>query len=220
MWWRRPPRPSSRRGILRWTGGASAQAHTALDGALRLIDGRWVNHPDANRRAQDKVAVSRRAAQLGLDVPGWLVTGNPADAISFAQRSTGSVVVKPLAGGRIDDQRTAFTTRADDLELLEALGPELWIVQHEVPKRCDVRVVCVGDELWAVAIDSQADPASSVDVRAGDIRSLAHRVTEMPPAVRARVIGLVRHFQLVFGAVDFVVDPDGRWWLLEVNPNG
>jgi acetyl/propionyl-CoA carboxylase alpha subunit len=26
--------------------------------------------------------------------------------------------------------------------------------------------------------------------------------------------------QLEFGALDFIVDPEGNWWFLEVNPSG
>ena len=38
--------------------------------------------------------------------------------------------------------------------------------------------------------------------------------------MRSRVAALLDSFALRFAALDFVVDPDGRWWFLECNPNG
>jgi len=30
----------------------------------------------------------------------------------------------------------------------------------------------------------------------------------------------MEHFDLIYGALDFVVDHDGFWWFLECNPGG
>jgi hypothetical protein len=38
--------------------------------------------------------------------------------------------------------------------------------------------------------------------------------------VRRSVRSYLREFNLTFGAFDFSVTPDGRWWFLECNPAG
>jgi D-alanine-D-alanine ligase-like ATP-grasp enzyme len=34
------------------------------------------------------------------------------------------------------------------------------------------------------------------------------------------MVAYLRAFGLIFGAFDFSVTPDGRWWFLECNPAG
>jgi hypothetical protein len=41
-----------------------------------------------------------------------------------------------------------------------------------------------------------------------------------PKFVRGRVRHLMEKLSLRFGALDFVVTPEGEWWFLECNPNG
>ncbi|MGI9001101.1 MAG: hypothetical protein ACR2GH_05490 [Pseudonocardia sp.] len=41
-----------------------------------------------------------------------------------------------------------------------------------------------------------------------------------PAPVRHGVVAYLRTFGLTFGAFDFSVTPDGRWWFLECNPAG
>lgn len=38
--------------------------------------------------------------------------------------------------------------------------------------------------------------------------------------MRSCVSTLLAAMGLRFGALDFIVDPDGQWWFLEINPNG
>lgn len=49
---------------------------------------------------------------------------------------------------------------------------------------------------------------------------LRYEVCETPGEVRCGVLAYLREFGLTFGAIDFSVTPDGRWWFLECNPAG
>lgn len=219
VWWRRPEFPvidGREPEIARW---AERQAYAALDSALNAIDATWVNHPRCNRVAQDKPANLRRAAAAGLRVPDWLVTNDPAAAHAFALGHQ-AVVAKPVESAQVSRERSIWTRRIDDLTWLERLGPEPYLMQQFIAKTHDVRVTVVGETAFAVAIDSQADPRSIVDMRAGDLRGLAHRVVELPEQIQGALLGLCRSLDLHFAAVDFVCDRDGRWWFLELNPNG
>jgi hypothetical protein len=61
--------------------------------------------------------------------------------------------------------------------------------------------------------------AAEVDWRAR-YDELRYEVCETPGEVRCGVRAYLREFKLVFGAFDFSVTPDGRWWFLECNPAG
>jgi hypothetical protein len=69
-----------------------------------------------------------------------------------------------------------------------------------------------------VRIDAPAGPGRE-DWRADHDR-LTHTKIDIPDAVASGMSEVMRHFGLVYRAWDFAVRPDGRWFALEVNPNG
>jgi hypothetical protein len=62
-------------------------------------------------------------------------------------------------------------------------------------------------------------PEATVDWRSR-YSDLSYRVCSTPEPVRLSVLAYLRRFGLTFGAFDFSVTPDGRWWFLECNPAG
>jgi glutathione synthase/RimK-type ligase-like ATP-grasp enzyme len=217
--WRRP-RPPVLQGRPGATGRwAEREAFAALDSLLLSIDAKWVNHPRANRIAEDKPGNLRRAAPYGLSVPDWLVTNDPELARAF-YAGVEDIVVKPVKGAWVADDQSFWTQRIREAELLDALGPEPYLLQRFIDKTEDVRVVVVGDEVFGVAIDSQSDPRSAVDMRAGDLAALPHRQVSLPESVSAGARALTLGLDLTFAALDFAVDREGRHWFLELNPNG
>jgi glutathione synthase/RimK-type ligase-like ATP-grasp enzyme len=190
-----------------------------MDSALNAIGARWVNHPRCNRRAEDKPANLRRAAALGLDTPDWLVTNDPEEAQAFAARHE-AIVGKAVESAYVGTGRALWTRRIDDRSWLERIGPEPYLLQRFIDKKNDVRVTIVGDDHFAVAIDSQATAASSIDLRAGRLTDLRHRQIKLPDEISSRIHELTAELGLRFAAIDLVVDADDRHWFLELNPNG
>jgi glutathione synthase/RimK-type ligase-like ATP-grasp enzyme len=43
---------------------------------------------------------------------------------------------------------------------------------------------------------------------------------ELPPELSSRCAELVASLGLEFGAIDLLLEPDGRYWFCEINPNG
>lgn len=92
------------------------------------------------------------------------------------------------------------------------------LFQQRIPKRFEVRLTMVDDQLFGVRIDSHT-AAARHDWRA-DHDNITWTAIDVPAAVAAAVHRLMTSYGLVFGALDFIVDPDDRWWFLEINPNG
>ena len=93
------------------------------------------------------------------------------------------------------------------------------IFQEYVPKRVETRITIVGDEVFASEIDSQSNPATIHDWRR-DFANTRYRTHELPVAVAKKCLDFVRMLNLKFGALDFVIRPDGAYVFLEINPNG
>lgn len=94
--------------------------------------------------------------------------------------------------------------------------------QEWVDKDYEVRLMVVADhhdaDVFAARIDASTD-AAHVDWRA-DPDALTYSRIEVPDRTRAESVALVRRLGLRYGALDFAVDHDGRWWHFEINPSG
>ncbi|MGX4694186.1 ATP-grasp ribosomal peptide maturase [Streptomyces sp. JNUCC 63] len=218
VWVRRPGVPAAR--AAQPSAWLTEEATQALYGMLRGCAARWMNHPDAARRARHKPWQLRLAQRSGLPVPATVITTFPQAAREFAERFP-DLVVKPVSGAHPQEPPRAVPTSrvAPDTDFgAVAYGPTL--LQRRVAKRADIRLTAVGDMLLAArkATPTDADP-DEVDVRfaASDTPWLPAGV---PPCVATAVRTYLREAELAYGAFDFAEDADGTWWFLECNQSG
>ncbi|WP_329270836.1 ATP-grasp ribosomal peptide maturase [Streptomyces pseudovenezuelae] len=215
IWVRRPGTPAARAPVPSdWLTEESSQA---LYGMLRGSDARWMNHPDAARRARHKPWQLRLAQRCGLPVPATIVTTFPQAAREFAERYP-DLVVKPVSGAHPQDPPRAVPTSrvAPDTDFAAvAFGPTL--LQRRVAKRADIRLTAVGETLLAARKATGAD--DEVDVRFAPSTSPWQPV-DVPPRVAEAVREYLRAAELAYGAFDFAEDGDGTWWFLECNQSG
>jgi hypothetical protein len=92
------------------------------------------------------------------------------------------------------------------------------LFQRWVSKAYEVRVVVIGDHMTAAAIHAGTAEAY-VDWRT-DYDALTYELVEPPRDVVTGIWTLMGKLDLVYGALDFVVSPDGEWTFLEINPSG
>jgi ATP-grasp ribosomal peptide maturase len=221
VYWRRPTpfsspqdagTPEQRFAVEQSRRGYMGVLH-ALPGAL------YVNHPARNREAENKVLQLATAARLGFTVPDTLMTDVPADAAKFtAEHET--VIYKPVhrvhLAGEDGRNRTVWvrTVHADELDDSIALCPHLF--QACVPKVADIRLAMVGGEAFASRIDTAGD---HLDWRQ-DQSLITCSPVSVPAPVHEAARAFLRTFGLRFGAFDFALDAEDRWWFLECNANG
>ncbi|MFD5269641.1 ATP-grasp ribosomal peptide maturase [Streptomyces sp. NPDC058335] len=218
VWVRRPgaaaaraPEPSA------WLTEEAAQA---LYGMLRGSEARWMNHPDASRRARHKPWQLRLAQRSGLPVPATLITTFPQAARDFAERYP-DLVVKPVSGAHPQDPpRAVPTTRVPPGADFAAVAYGPTLLQRRVAKRADIRLTAVGDRLLAArkAVCADGDP-EVVDVRFTPSTAPWYPV-DVPPRLADAVRTYLRDAELAYGAFDFAEDADGTWWFLECNQSG
>nr|WSZ12628.1 ATP-grasp ribosomal peptide maturase [Streptomyces canus] len=215
IWVRRPGTPAARAvAPSEWLTEESAQA---LYGMLRGSDARWMNHPDAARRARHKPWQLRLAQRCGLPVPATIVTTFPQAAREFAERYP-DLVVKSVSGAHPQDPPRAVPTSrvAPDADFSAvAFGPTL--LQRRVAKRADIRLTVVGETMLAARKLTGDD--DEVDVRFAPATS-SWQPVDVPPRVAAAVRDYLRAAELAYGAFDFAEDGDGTWWFLECNQSG
>lgn len=92
------------------------------------------------------------------------------------------------------------------------------LFQARVKKRFDVRVTVVGEQVFATEIHNDG-PGGGLDWRSNH-KTLDYRPCSIPDEVETGIHRLMAMLDLRFGALDFIVTPEGQWVFLEINPNG
>lgn len=196
---------------------------SALKSVYLYLGNRWFSHPSAILLAEDKPRQLRLAKSLGFAVPQTLVSNSFSEIRQFATGRT--VIGKPLRQALITSSSTEqviYTTRLPEIAEAdrEAISAAPAIYQTEIAKQRDLRVTVIGERVFAVAIDSQSRSETVTDWRRGSVPDLAHELVELPADIEALCVRLVQQLDLRFGAIDLVLDTEGRHWFLECNPSG
>ena len=188
-----------------------------------VLEDRWLNSPQSIALAENKIRQLALAAELGFDLPETIVTNDPDSAVEFSSKQP--IIAKPLKNALIhaaDAERVMFTSRVEITANTErsAIQVAPVILQREIEKSFDIRVTVVGEQVFAASIDSQAHPETQVDWRRSSEQNLEHLPHELPTKLAAKCVSLTKKLGLRFGAIDFVLDRAGKYWFLEINPNG
>lgn len=197
-----------------------------LEGLYKILDKAfWLNKVYDIRQAENKLYQLVVAEEVGLMVPCSLVTNIPEHAQEFYDGLGGQAIIKPIKSGLMATDQDGgnsviFTSQVKlDSDNIERIAPCPTYMQELLVKKADIRVTVVGKEVFAACIHSQSQDESKVDWRKSS-EPLEHSRIELPADVQEMCIRLMRRLALNFGALDFVLDAEGNYIFLEINPNG
>lgn len=194
-----------------------------LEGLYKILkDLYWVSPIYAIREAENKIYQLKLAREIGFSIPDSIVTNIYSDSLEFYNRNDTNCIVKPIKSGLIEDKDTPkviFTNQLKEKPRKEQIEFSPNFFQAHVKKLYDVRVTMVGENAFAVSIDSQNNADTLVDWRRGE-HPLKHIKIELPDEILKQCISLLKTLNLRFGAIDFILDKNGNFIFLEINPNG
>ncbi len=229
-WLRRPrkPRLSERIADPLLRSYAEEECLQTLQDTWNALDIPWLPGPiHAIRLADNKQLQLQLATALGFEIPPTLITNDPDEFLEFYRQHGGQLIDKFPTVTMAASQRTgrelmrytqAVTTR--DVGYARRLRHAPMLFQAQVPKRFELRITVVGQEVLAAEIHSQATRRTQLDWRHYDWGHTPYRVHHLPDAIRRACLELVARLGLRFGAIDMIVTPDDRYVFLEINPNG
>ncbi|MEV0776310.1 MvdC/MvdD family ATP grasp protein [Streptomyces sp. NPDC050428] len=198
---------------------ASNETTAGLAGVLAALACVHVNHPARTHAAQCKADVLVQAQAAGLMVPPTCISNTPAPAREFAQDLHPATLWKSLRTPAVEGEGLLYTQQIDpDGWRDDALASMVHQFQRGITKAFEVRLVVVGERLFAARIDAHS-AAAKVDFRA-DPRALTYQHVWVPEPVARGVLRLLAHYGLRYAALDLLVDHAGVWWLVDLNAAG
>lgn len=183
-------------------------------------DAQWVSPYESIVQAESKPYQLEIAAKVGFMLPATLITGDSSRAQRFVTKH-GTCVVKSQAA-RFPAGRTMMTRviSAEDNLLYDGLSVDPMIFQQYIEPDHELRVTVVGDAVFAAKIIA-ADQGPFRDWRYGHVDGTFDATAATIDAdLQAKCVQLTKRMGLSYGAIDLIVDKNGKTWFLEINPNG
>lgn len=197
------------------------EIYYTLEGVYRLLSNKhWFNNVFAIRNAENKIYQLQLAKEVGLSIPSTLISNHYDSMEQFMEK--GKHIIKPVHNARIKDEKLpqiVYTSEITQAIKKEEAEYNINYLQDMIEKRYDVRATFVEEKCFAVTIDSQELEETRVDWRKGE-HILQHTPIELPREIRLKCIQLMKRMDLHYGAIDFILDKQGNYFFLEINPNG
>jgi hypothetical protein len=175
-----------------------------------------INPRNEEWRAELKPFQLFAAQEVGLTIPRTIVSNDPDEIRTFAASVDGEVVFKVLSATAF--QFTATTPlEVDHLTMLEGVRLAPTIFQERIHADRHLRITVVDDSIFTAAIEP-VRTEGMLDWRLD--RDPRMEPFDLPAPVAEKVLALRRRLGLRFGAIDMILDRDGRYVFLEINPGG
>jgi len=201
------------------------ECQSTINGLWMSLPCLWVNHPYYLQAAELKIYQLKIADQIGFHIPKSLITNDPELVNEFYSKCNEKIIAKVLSTGVVennDDISFIYTTRIlkEHLESIRLIKYSPCLFQEYIPKDIEIRVTVVGHSVFAAEIHSQNSSKTKDDWRRYDFPNTPHKPHTLPQNIEQKCIQLVEMLNLNFGAIDLILDPDGKYIFLEINPNG
>lgn len=181
----------------------------------------------AARQDLNKLVVLHKAGRVGLRTPAYFV-GNEKEEL-LARSLNIPQITKALSDGiyffDFRNSETAYfsyTEQVDTAALHHSpamLSPSL--LQEQIQKQYEIRVFYLMGTCYAMAIFSQTSSQTQTDFRKyTDGRPGRMVPYQLPTSIENKLQQLFHDLGLNTGSADLLVDQQGRFYFLEINPSG
>lgn len=182
--------------------------------ALLTPDGeRYINCSisSVNSQLSSSLVINKNAARLVLARRGFptmahLVPFDHAEALAFLAKHK-KIIVKPVKGSNSHDVHIV-----ESPEQLVVFTGQRYILEEYVPGR-EVRYLLLNDKVIGVH-ESQYGESVAED---RDLKRISYPRSDWDPVLVGLSLKVAQAFGLRFAAVDYIIGPDGRARILEVN---
>ncbi len=181
---------------------------------------KWINHPAATYRAEQKAVQLSLAHRLGFSIPRTVITNCVKGVLQVAQGDQ-TIAVKGLDTVLVwqDGLETfGYTSLVETASTENAnLSSAPLIAQEALENKLDLRITVVGDQVFCASVTLGGN-----SIR-GDWRleksDAEFQPFALPEEISEKCLQFTRSLGLVFGAIDLALQDD-TFFFLEINPTG
>jgi glutathione synthase/RimK-type ligase-like ATP-grasp enzyme len=200
------------------------ESRYAFNAALyQLKDKNWMNPPFETYRT-NRVVQAQVAQSVGLCIPDFIITQDLDEAMRFFEQNNGRVICKHISqgGSRQGGEKMIFTNivQASELAGNQQLVNCPTMFQSYIEKQIELRITIIGNKIFSAAIDSQSANNAMIDWRQANNDTVPHYGYQLPQEIEHKLLALMQALGLVFGAIDMILDKNGNYVFVEVNPEG
>ncbi len=194
--------------------------HAVMNSGIRVLGNPFLGDPN-------KLIVSHEARRVGLRTPEFEVSQSLSDDHTADPER---YVTKSLANGLylwdFDGAGKAYFSYTEKLSDV-ASGTTLprsfpsSLVQRKIEKQYEIRSFFLESKFYSFAIISQNDEQTAIDFRKYNYDSPNRNVpVDLPRDVEQKLDNLMKELKINTGSIDLIVDENGEYIFLEVNPGG
>ena len=172
-----------------------------------------------------KLDALEKASRIGIKIPNTLITSKKEDLLNFKKQYLNIITKNYSQGVFINYNQSnlySLTTIVTD-RMIKSLPPNFFpmMFQEMIPKEFELRIFFIEDEFYSSAIFSQNDEKTKIDFRNYN-NSKPNRTPPfaLPNFIRKKLQFLMSDLNLNSGSIDIIVDKNGDYVFLEVNPIG
>jgi len=181
----------------------------------------WINRREADSLTRNKPFQLEIAQKNGFIIPNSIISNNSSDVITKANEFK-KAVYKPLSYFIIPPDRVLYSSIMPLHEVGEKaanIEQAPCIFQEYIDKDFELRITIVGEKIFPIKIKSQKNKEAKFDWRKDQI-NIEYEEFELPQEIEKKLLKVHKDFNIFYGAYDFIVDPNGDYHFLEVNPAG
>lgn len=173
----------------------------------------------------NKLNVLKVALGVGFDIPDTLITKNRSELSTFIKKHTEvlSKVISENINISSSTKKFHYPNSLISQEHLDILPPQfqLTLFQQYIPKKYEIRVFIVGNELYPMAIFSQNNPLTVFDYRNYDSNIKTRCVPiDLTEDIRNKLSCLMQRLNINSGSIDLIYSLENKYYFLEINPVG
>lgn len=184
-----------------------------------LHKAKTVNDVAAMQAANYKPFQLVMAKKVGLKVPPSAISNDSRQITKLGSK----IFFKHLVNKKTSEKGSTYTAIVSNQEVKSnevsiASCPSIY--QSVLQKNYELRVCIFGKKIYTFKIDSQSKRGTQSDWRIGSLTSDMLSYYNLPDEIVDKLLKFQYLMGLRYGIYDIVVDTDGNYIFLEVNPDG
>ena len=179
---------------------------------------KWINHPTATYRAENKMLQLKVARSLGVRIPQTFVGNHLPSEIDLQRKYVVKALDTPVFYNGKQEMFTYSTVMTGEQLCNSELKQAPVIVQDYLSPKIDYRVTIVGSRVFPSAIKFNGEGIEG-DWRKKNKDGLIYVAEDLPTALVQKLLNLMSNLNLSFGGIDLIQRNDD-YYFVEVNPTG